>query len=306
MNAVLRRAGSAIRIPQASTSRLIPLRLSSSAAPPSLPPTALPRPSLTKAKKKPKLPPPPSTAPIPTLPSLAKHKIQSTSTPSDSGKVVALSSCDSFDLPVLLRGLQALNLLGGKNPAINLLGECVHLPAYEASFTLENGDIIKETGEVYIFESGSVVTWGISVEGAESFLRRVIRGGPEGGESGWGWVEKGRALEPEMEVLHYRVEADTPTRMVGDQIILSSPPLPPTPSPLVAGVEPSSPNVINDDLLARLAYSSGMARVTKLGLYEEKFELYADGVAGIPAALESVSPSLFAASESFSDTLRFD
>ena len=150
---------------------------------------------------------------------------------------------------------------------------------------------MKETGEVYIFESGSVVTWGLSVLGAESFLRRVIRGGPEGGESGWGWVEKGRALEPEMEVLHYRVEPDTPTRMIGDQIILSEPPLPPLPSPLVSGVEPASPSVINDDLLARLAYSSGMARVTKLGLYEEKFELYADGVAGIPAALESVCSS---------------
>lgn len=99
-------------------------------------------------------------------------------------------------------------------------------------------------------------------------------------------MERGRQLEPEMELLHYQIEEGTETRMVGDQLILSARPTPPAKS---NGT--SSTSVINDDLLERLAISSAMSRVTKLGLYEGKFENYAVGVAGIAAALESGSES---------------
>lgn len=33
--------------------------------------------------------------------------------------------------------------------------------------------------------------------------------------------------------------------------------------------------------MERLAFSVGMARATRLGMYEERFEVYADGVAGV-------------------------
>jgi len=71
--------------------------------------------------------------------------------------------------------------------------------------------------------------------------------------------------------------------MSGDSILLSSPPadadLP------TAGQVPAPPS---KDLLERLAFSAGMARVTKLGVYEEQFDEFAEGVAGIPKLLESV------------------
>mgnify|MGYP001571799512 FL=1 len=62
--------------------------------------------------------------------------------------------------------------------------------------------------------------------------------------------------------------------MLGDAIHLTSP-------PSLAS---------NTDLLARLAFSAGMARTTKLAVYEEAFDEFAEGSAGIPKLLESVRP----------------
>ena len=66
-----------------------------------------------------------------------------------------------------------------------------------------------ESGEIFIFESGTIVSWGLSLAGVESFLRKVVRGGPEGkkGEE-LSWVERGRYHQPETEMLEYWVNAD--------------------------------------------------------------------------------------------------
>lgn len=74
------------------------------------------------------------------------------------------------------------------------------------------------------------------------------------------------------------------TKMAGDAIHLAAAPSAST-STLSSSAPPSH------DLLARLAFSSGMARVTKLGVYEEQFDDYANDVAGIPQLLESGSES---------------
>lgn len=76
-----------------------------------------------------------------------------------------------------------------------------------------------------------------------------------------------------------------PTRMTGDALYLSSAPASSPPSS-----EVTKPNA---ELLARLAFSAGMARVTKLGVYEEQFDEFAEGIRSIPKLLESVSSALF-------------
>jgi len=86
----------------------------------------------------------------------------------------------------------------------------------------------------------------------------------------------------------------SPTRMSGDSILLSSPPSASLPS--TSTTTTSTPS---KDLLERLAFSAGMARVTKLGVYEEQFDEFAEGVSDIPKLLQSVSCchlSLFAKS----------
>lgn len=62
--------------------------------------------------------------------------------------------------------------------------------------------------------------------------------------------------------------------MEGDSIHLSTTAHPP------AGIAPISDSTggasPNKDLLARLAFSAGMARVTKLGVYEEQLDEFAE------------------------------
>ncbi len=78
----------------------------------------------------------------------------------------------------------------------------------------------------------------------------------------------------------------SPTHMSGDSIHLSTPLSESAPEP--SGGGPAAPSKA---LLERLAFSAGMARVTKLGVYEEQFDAFAEGVAGIPKLLESGSES---------------
>jgi uncharacterized Rmd1/YagE family protein len=95
-----------------------------------------------------------------------------------------------------------MGLLGN---AVNLLGEAILLPRWSPpTSTATTGE--PEVGEVFIFESGTIVLWGLSMKAAELFLRTVIRGPTESSSEEFiGWVEQGRYSEPETEVLEYWV-----------------------------------------------------------------------------------------------------
>ncbi|GAA5830048.1 hypothetical protein JCM3766R1_006749 [Sporobolomyces carnicolor] len=230
-----------------------------------------------------------SSAPRPSLRQLLPQ-LQSQSTDRrfgpPAGKAIALTTAESYDTRVLLKGLEQMGLLGN---AVNLLGEAILLPRWSpASASTSTGEL--EVGEVYIFESGTIVLWGLSMHAAEQFLRTVIRGPTDPNTDDFiGWVEQGRYSEPETEVLEYWV-GKGPTRMSGDSILLSAAPLLSHPA---IDVHSSSavPLTPSKDLLERLAFSAGMARVTKLGVYEEQFDEFAEGVSDIPKLLQSGSES---------------
>ncbi|GAA5973188.1 hypothetical protein JCM11641_006312 [Rhodosporidiobolus odoratus] len=259
----------------------------SSASPPT--PPALQRPQKHKAKKsKATKQPSPSASqqsidggllPVGLRTSPAKGR------PAD-GRVIALTTAESYDTAALLERLQSQGLLDG---AVNVLGEAILLPRwfpadstfFDAEGAAEPGSA--EAGEVYVFESGTVVSWGLSMAATETFLRKIIRG------EGNGFVEEGRYAVPETEVLDFWVGKGS-TRMSGDSIHLAS-----APSTLSSSSSTSSDTFASassppsKDLLERLAFSAGMARVTKLGVYEEQFDAFAEGVAGIPKLLQSGS-----------------
>ncbi|GAA5820069.1 hypothetical protein JCM3770_002125 [Rhodotorula araucariae] len=258
---------------------------------PAAPPPALQRPQKHKAKKAnkkaPAAPEPRSPLDAPLLPPQPAQR-KGTRGNAD-GRVIALTTAESYNTPELLKNLQALGLLDG---AVNLLGEAILLPrwspaastsldAADTSFTSDS-DPVNELGEVFVFESGTIVLWGLSMHAAETFLRKVIRGGAAGTGA---FIEHGRYNVPETEVLEYWI-GKGPTRMSGDSILLSSPP-----SPAALASASDAPAPPSKDLLERLAFSAGMARVTKLGVYEEQFDAFAEGVAGIPKLLESGSES---------------
>ncbi|SCV70410.1 BQ2448_1804 [Microbotryum intermedium] len=248
-------------------------------------------PSLTVASLSASTPPLPALLPLGLKPSKPTHE-----DPSD-GLVVALASAEHYDTVALVKSLQSLGLL---DRAINLMGEAVYLPNWSPPTT--NGQE-KETGQVFVFESGTIVSWGLSQAGTEAFLRTVIRGrgnpsppsstmAPKAStkvetllrDSKIGWVEQGRYNEFETEVLEYWT-GKSQTQMQGDAIHLCGS-LHETPTTTSTHSTPLRPS---KDLLARLAFSAGIARVTKLGVYEEAFDTFASHVASIPKLLESGS-----------------
>ncbi|KAL8281128.1 hypothetical protein RQP46_006486 [Phenoliferia psychrophenolica] len=287
-----------------------PIRLASSSSPTAPPPAPPKRPPHRPKKAKAAQPSPLSQLAVPTSPSpspsiaslllpVGFHKspfdlsaLEGANRP--AGQAIALTTAESFDTPSLLKGLHALGLLEGKAPAVNLLGESIYLPRWRP-------DKNSPYGEVFIFESGSICTWGLGKDATETFLKTVIRGGVEGHTLEW--VERGRYKEHEMEVLEFFVNPNgyvtfspvyvedqkliipgrnfSETKMAGDAIHLAS-----APSTTLSSLSTSP---VSPDLLARLAFSSGMVRVTKLGVHEEAFEDYAKGVAGIPQLLETGS-----------------
>ena len=86
-----------------------------------------------------------------------------------------------------------------------------------------------------------------------------------------------------MSEFHFDVLLRSVTGMQGDTIHLSNVGTPPLDLTSIDSA------IDSPDLLARLAFSAGMARVTKLAIYEEQFDAFAEGIAGIPKLLESVS-----------------
>lgn len=262
----------------------------------SLDPTPLPRPPQKhKAKKSksksssllPTLEPIPSTlssSSTSAIPISATNSAKDRHHRASDGKVIALCTAEAYDTPSLLQGLQTLGLLEGTsgNGAVNLMGEAIYIPRWSPipSTATES----PEVGEIFIFESGTIVAWGLSTQGIESFLRQVIRGSPatKVGKGELGWVERGRYAESESELLDYWVDGTDPSQhinLIGDALHLYAAP---SPSSSHLNSPPSR------DLLARLALSAGMARTTKLGVYEEQFDEFSEGTAGIPKLLESV------------------
>ncbi|KAK4049161.1 hypothetical protein OIV83_004320 [Microbotryomycetes sp. JL201] len=259
----------------------------------SAPIAALPpqRPQKHKAKKSKAKMPAPATPALARGPQGDAHALmslmptlglgrQQSSRPPD-GQAVALTSAENYDTAALLKSLDALGLLG-EGGAVNLLGEAIYLPQWRPQ---SSADAAPE-GEVFVFESGTIVTWGLAAGGAESFLREVIRGTPPttATTQELGWVEQGRYNEVEKEALDFYISRRS-TGMQGDTIHLSANGSLPSD---MASVESS---IASPDLLARLAFSAGMARVTKLAIYEEQFDAFAEGIAGIPKLLESGSES---------------
>lgn len=122
-----------------------------------------------------------------------------------------MSTANSYDVKALLKSMKRLGLLEpGVNSTVNLLGEAIFIPRYEV--TTEKGGV--EEGSVFVFEGGSLCTYGMSLEAVEAFVRNVIRGTSEE-SSGLEWIEKGRYEESEVEVINFVVKPGAKIGMQG-------------------------------------------------------------------------------------------
>ncbi|WWC89384.1 uncharacterized protein L201_004307 [Kwoniella dendrophila CBS 6074] len=128
-----------------------------------------------------------------------------------------------------------------------------------------------EKGEIWIFNNGSFVTWGLTEEEGRSFLREIIR------KKGWN-VEYGRleAKEYEVEEVDFVVDPDAKTHILGNLILLGKPPKLSTFSP--------SPSLAS--LLARYTLSLSLSRSSSLSVLEDRLDNHIASVSILPRALQ--------------------
>ncbi|KAF2130134.1 DUF155-domain-containing protein [Dothidotthia symphoricarpi CBS 119687] len=139
-----------------------------------------------------------------------------------------------------------------------------------------------QQGDIFIFPSGTVVTWNVREREALKLVNQILPAAAEGSHP--------NLLETED--LDYLEDATrSSSEVVGDTIVLgtaaetSDTPLPtqdtntntPTPTPEAATI------------LAKIAFSSGLARSTKLAVLETLLSSYQHSTREIPATLASTS-----------------
>ncbi|KAK4549201.1 hypothetical protein LTR36_007659 [Oleoguttula mirabilis] len=151
-------------------------------------------------------------------------------------------------------------------------------------------------GDVFVFPSGSVVTWNVSEKLAHTIVQRIL---PEA-------AEKGHLDKLEVEDMEY---VEDPTRehskIVGDTIILgtkastsssnsnsttsstdpTSPPAEDDSSASTTTIPRRSSEI--DTILAKIAFSSALARSTKLAVLEEMLSAYFSTTRSIPTTLSA-------------------
>lgn len=98
---------------------------------------------------------------------------------SELKEVVAWATADSYNFDALIQS--------GRLPAGWTLlenDEALHIPSWppHSHLTLGSTPLNAGTGEVFIFQSGAYVTWGLSEDQSHRFLRSVIRGRPAMGD----------------------------------------------------------------------------------------------------------------------------
>ncbi|RDI84003.1 hypothetical protein Vi05172_g6027 [Venturia inaequalis] len=155
----------------------------------------------------------------------------------------------------------------------------------------------QEHGDLFIFPSGTIVAWNVPERIALRLIERVLPPAAVNSHSG--------SLQMETEDLEYIADATKDrSTIIGDTIILgtksesrlaseqSSTPSPTSGDPS-ALTEPSLADIESPELstvLAKIAFSSGLARSTKLAVLERLTEAYFSSTRTIPTILSQGTP----------------
>ncbi|WVQ82386.1 hypothetical protein IAT38_004514 [Cryptococcus sp. DSM 104549] len=147
----------------------------------------------------------------------------------------------------------------------------------EVEWVEEEGDLREtgfgygERGEIWVFSSGSFVTWGLTEEEGRAFLRDVIRGRGKNVE-----IKRLSPVEYEVEEVDFAVDPTAKTHILGNLILLGRPPELSTfqPSPSLAS------------LLARYTLSLSLSRSSSLSVLEDRLDTHIASVSILPQALE--------------------
>jgi len=138
-------------------------------------------------------------------------------------------------------------------------------------------------GDVFVFPSGSVVTWNVPEHIGNNIVTRIIRPAAE------------NPHQTEVEDFAYLEDGTRDSSViVGDTIVLGTRPSSDYQQAEAASSDSDSPSRHEaDTVLAKIAYSSALARSTKLAVLEEALALYFQSTRQIPTTLSAGSPLRF-------------
>ncbi|KAK4982399.1 hypothetical protein LTR66_009295 [Elasticomyces elasticus] len=202
----------------------------------------------------------------------------------DTKEVTAYCATELYDI----EAAQDLLRREGHEPDpfnTGLYPQVVHVQSHD--FSVKDPDSGEETpqgpGDVFVFPYGTVVTWNVPERLALDLVKRVLRPA----------AENSHPDMMEVEDLAYLEDSSRDTSMIiGDTIILGTkiPAEVGKPSDLAPELSQSSPDDPPrshevDSILAKIAFSSGLARSTKLAVLENALSLYFSSTRHIPTSL---------------------
>ena len=138
-------------------------------------------------------------------------------------------------------------------------------------------------GDVFVFPSGSVVTWNVPEHIGNNIVTRIIRSAAE------------NPHQVEVEDFEYLEDSTRDSSViVGDTIVLGTKPPNDYQQQQQDTTDPDpQPGHDTDTILAKIAYSSALARSTKLAVLEEALAHYFQSTRQIPTTLSAGSPLRF-------------
>ncbi|CAC9887495.1 unnamed protein product [Aureobasidium pullulans] len=201
-----------------------------------------------------------------------------------TNQVTAYCAAEQYDIPTATRVLkQEGYCLDPWNTA--LYPQVIHFQTPDYSTTDASGqDSSDAPGDVFVFPSGTLVCWNVPEHVQLNLLHRLLLPA----------AESPHLDRIEIEDLEYIQDSSHHTsEIIGDTIILGTKPSSTESSTEAATPLPSSDV---DTVLAKIAFSSGLARSTKLAVLEDLLSSYFSSTRSIPTILSRGSPLRFSRS----------
>ncbi|KAF2399915.1 hypothetical protein EJ06DRAFT_530696 [Trichodelitschia bisporula] len=187
----------------------------------------------------------------------------------ETKKVAAYCAAEQYDIHTCAR------LLRADGHTLDPHGTGLYPQVIHIQPTTEPTD---DAGDIFIFPSGTVVAWNVPDRTALRLVERVLP--PAAINSAPGFVE----VEKE-DLAFISDPSSARSTIVGDTIILGTAP---------SGLRDGPSATETDAVFAKIAFSSGLARSTKLAVLERLLDTYFHSTRGIPTALSRGSRLPFA------------
>ena len=188
----------------------------------------------------------------------------------DLKTITAIAAADQYDIAKASHILQSqgyrLDPYG-----TNLYPQVIHLETTSSSPGPGTRSTFDDVGDIFIFPSGTIVTWNIDDDMLSTLVNTTMRPAAEGNEQS----------KTEQEDLDYIVDSQRENSGIRNDSIVLGTKAPPTDAKDSTRTDGRDLNTV----LAKIAFSSGLARSAKLSVLETLLEQYFDSTKEITQRL---------------------